>query len=104
MSEDLKEMIATLSKGNPGALSVLVQLVNHSNTSVVFIPVLEKLNITGSRIWMLYKDVCWEDLSKMIVVLQAYALDILTLSQVNGAIDRDVVLDLDSLTEQINNF
>lgn len=103
MSENIKELMVKLSKGNPGALNVLVQIVQNTELSIVYLVALDTLDITGSRIWMLYKDVCWEDLSKMIVVLQAYALDILTLSQINGAIDRDVVLDLDELKEQVNN-
>ena len=47
----MKEKILRLSKGNPGAITVLVQL------DWAAVLKLEELHITGSKIWEKYKDV-----------------------------------------------
>lgn len=52
--------ILKLGQGNPGALTILSQLANAS----VYIDILEKLDIKSYKIWMLYKDVCGEDIEK----------------------------------------
>ena len=50
---------------------------------------LDTLGFYGSRIWMLYKDVCAENLSRMLAVLRANQLGFLTDEQLHHAVDND---------------
>jgi len=57
-----------LAKGNMGAANVLTQLCGEN--AFTSLDSLRKYNITGSLIWCLYKDVCKQNLQKMINVLE----------------------------------
>jgi hypothetical protein len=48
---------------------------------------LDSFGIYGSRIWVLYKDICCENIVHTITVLRAVQLGILPLRVVNRAID-----------------
>ena len=76
-----------LSKGNMGATNVLTQLFG-KNAFNSF-DSLRKYNITGPLIWCLYKDVCNQNLHKMITILDNCE---------NGNITPEI------LTHAINNF
>lgn len=57
------EMIATMSEGNPGALSVLAQLAEDGeDNGFMKMLGLDDMNIRGQQIWVGYKDHCKEDL------------------------------------------
>lgn len=65
MSEEIKDLIIEMSEGNPGAINVMMQMQVFKES---WKPMLETLNAnayTGSKIWMLYKDECKEDLAIM---------------------------------------
>lgn len=49
-----------MSDGNAGAISLLMDLLKEEN-GIVYILKLDSLNIYGSKIWEIYKDVCQED-------------------------------------------
>ncbi|MDE1870125.1 MAG: hypothetical protein KGH71_04035 [Candidatus Micrarchaeota archaeon] len=57
LSEDY---IMKLSTGNPGAVRVLVNLTRDFGPD--FLEPLEKSRIRGGEIWLLFKDVCREDM------------------------------------------
>ena len=76
-----------LAKGNMGAANVLSQLFCENAFSTI--ESLQKYNITGPLIWCLYKDVCKQNLQKMINVLKNCE---------NGNITPTI------LTHAINNF
>lgn len=72
---DVKEMIIELSEGNPGALTVLIQMVQAAEAQDVMfaLPVLftymKENGLTGSEIWILYKDECGSDYDTFIQTL-----------------------------------
>ena len=51
------EMIMTMSEGNPGAMKVIMDMMNNPR-SLLDILLLDSLDIRGSKIWMLYSDCC----------------------------------------------
>ncbi len=57
----LTSIITTFSEGNPGALRVLLQLLE-SPADLVLVLSLDDMNIRGSQIWIGYKDHCGEDM------------------------------------------
>lgn len=65
----LLEILSALSEGNPGALRVLMELFGDG---AGFLDVLgcDSKRLYGSRIWMLYKDVCGEDIERFRYHLQ----------------------------------
>jgi hypothetical protein len=94
---------------NPGAVSVLTQIVAHAeriDPDDCFGPLgpmmgLDNLDCYGSRIWMLYKDVCGQNLHAMLGVLRAVQLGFTTEREVNASIDRRAALDVPALLAQV---
>jgi hypothetical protein len=89
------EMIIVLSEGNPGAVTVMSRLFQEAPSidpqaalgGYGYLFDLDALSIYGPRIWMLYKDVCKEDLLSMVALLRANQLGFLNESSLNNAID-----------------
>lgn len=78
-------MSMEMSMGNMGAKSVLTKLFNENAFTTC--DILKKHNITGALIWCLYKDVCKQNLQKMINVLDACENDTITHAQLIHAIN-----------------
>lgn len=105
-----KEMIKALVGGNPGALSVcceLFELTPRVDPDALLkgtgtLMGLDSENIWEERIWMLYKDVCGEDLRKTIAILRASQLGIIRSGDLHHAIDnRGEGLDVDAACAQV---
>ena len=58
-----------LAQGNPGALTCLMGMMTgeiaHSIAGLVIVPVIEKLNIEGTDIYVLWSDLCGKDYDLM---------------------------------------
>lgn len=88
-------MILKLAEGNPGAATVMMQIMEKApsiDPDAAFGPLahilgLDTFGIYGPRIWMFYKDACGEDLVNMIAVMRAVQLGKLSESVMNHAID-----------------
>ena len=65
----LEEAVAALWEGNPGAQTVLINLVNTGNAEVLV--VLDDLEIYGSKIWLLFKDIAGQDIINLFALLDA---------------------------------
>lgn len=80
------QCMTALSEGNIGAVNVLTRIARdaakHDPQSAfgalgVFMD-LDELGLYGSLIWQLYKDVCGQNIGKMIAVLRAWQLGYLS--------------------------
>ena len=106
------DILLKLSEGNPGALTVCMQVLERgpkidpdSMHPLLTLLTFDDLGIYGSRIWMLYKDVCHEDLANMLGVLRGHQLGYITEWQLNHAIDhRGNGLDVESVLSQVKEF
>jgi hypothetical protein len=95
IKDNIKTAIIKLAEGNPGALTVMLSILEKSEAidpdaalgPMAHIFGLDTLGIYGPRIWMLYKDVCKQDLVNMLAVLRAVQLGKLSESVMNHAID-----------------
>lgn len=56
-------LIADMSRGNPGATRVLVDLTRDFGPGLM--EPLQKSEIRGPEIWLLYKDVCGENMDTL---------------------------------------
>lgn len=98
-----REIVIALSDSNPGAIRVIMEL--HAKTPLVdpdsmlgglgSLLSLDTNKIYGSRIWVLYKDVCGESIVKTIGVLRAVQLGIINKHTLSNAIDIEGVSDFD---------
>lgn len=106
-----------MAEGNPGGLNVCMRILTEGEKidpqnflgglgAVLF---LDTLEIYGSRIWMLFKDVCREDLVSVIGVLRACQMGHLSQETLNHAIDNrgdgiDVEAELAWVRENLTEF
>ncbi len=73
------DIAAKLSEGNPGALSVIVEIAQRARVidpahilgPIGYFHSLDSAGIFGSEIWRLYKDVCGEDIRVLLTLLRA---------------------------------
>lgn len=95
LNDTLQSAIVKLAGGNPGAATVMVQMARLSPTidpqsalgSLGAILSLDTEDIYEERIWMLYKNVCGEDIAKTLACLRGSQLGLITSVQLNNAID-----------------
>lgn len=60
----MKDLINNVTKGNPGAVCVIAKL------GVEYIKIFNNLGILGPKIWVLYKNVCAEEIETTREVLE----------------------------------
>ena len=66
----LIDAVVALAEGNPGALTVLKKVLDTDPLEGFFkLLNFDSFGVYGSKIWMLYKDVCGEDLNKVLSLL-----------------------------------
>lgn len=106
----MMDVVAELSEGVPGALVVCMRMLKDGDTidpdnmlgGVGSLLSLDSQGIYGSRIWMLYKDVCGEDLTKTIALLRATQLGFVSDTDLDHAVDnRGAGVDVDALYAQV---
>lgn len=79
----MQTLITEICDGNLGAEKVLAKLTTESGNDLSIdqkglVSQLNKYGIKGKLIWMFYKDVCGESIGKMIALLRASKLGIIT--------------------------
>ncbi len=87
--------ISKLSEEIPGAIKVCAEILNKGGDidpdsalgGLGTLLLLDTFGIYGTRIWMLYKDVCKQDLTKMIAMLRAVQMGIINEDKLQYAIN-----------------
>ena len=95
LTDSTQDILFKMSEGNPGALTVLLKMlaetkdIDPDNMLGGFGPILslDTLNLYGSQIWMLYKDVCKESLVSTLAVLRGWQLGFTTKDQIHKAVE-----------------
>lgn len=64
--DSIKDNIISMSDGNPGAITVLTQMVKEDPDPRELFNTLDDMNMYGPRLWLGYKDYCEEDISDFI--------------------------------------
>ena len=108
-NESLMTMIQVMSEGNPGAVKALFQMVSTATNidpdsmlgPMGPIIALDTAEIYGSKIWMLYSDICNLNDLQMQTVLRACQLGIISRYDIHDAIEGKRVLDLGTLLQQV---
>ncbi len=64
--DTLQETMFKMSEGNPGALAVLIRMLQKGEDGLIPILILDDMGIYGSKIWVGYKNDCGMDIDKYI--------------------------------------
>lgn len=107
----MMDMLMIMSEGNPGALKVLMDSfdkVPEIDPDDVFGPWglmmhLDSLGIYGDRIWMLYKDLCGQDIVNTIAMARAWQLGIVRSEDLKDAINGLTVLNVNDILNQVKD-
>ncbi len=109
-TDSMMNVVMKMSEENSGAITVCMEILEKTKEidpdcafeGLGTMLSLDTYNIYGSRIWMLYKDVCKQDIVKTIAMLRACQLGILSRDSLNYAIDNyGKGIDVDSLYKQV---
>lgn len=106
---NFNDILFTLSDGVPGAIHVIMDSLKHGEEidpdngfkAWGFALNLDALNVYGSRIWMLHKDVCNENLAHTIGMARSVQLGIVTADELNEAINGNKKLDVEATLEKV---
>lgn len=86
------DVIHKLSEGNPGAVTVLARWLKEGRaidpdamSPLLQMCSLDDLDIVGSQIWVLYKDVCDQDMRRFLSLLRAHQLGFLLTRELQAA-------------------
>lgn len=99
-----------MSEGNPDALHVCCRILKDGGQidpdsalgGLGALLSMDTLGLYGPKIWMLYKDVCGQDMPKMLAVLRGHQLGFVTDEQIGVAIENyGEGLDLDKVCAQV---
>lgn len=116
LEQPIKDAIIVMAEGNPGAMTTCVELLKNGGeidpqgqNGVLFLLSLDSLEIYGSRIYMLWNDVCQRSLLHTCAVLRGWQLGLLTSKEINLAIDNwgeglDKELILSQIQERLTQF
>lgn len=112
---NFNDMLWSLSEGNPGAAAVIMDGFRKGDEvdpdgmgAWGFVINLDMMEIYGPRIWMLYKDVCGENLPNTIAMVRSVQMGIINAEDLHAAIDGrgrlDVERTVERLKEKLPNF
>ena len=93
LQDTTMDIVVKMSDGNPGAMNVLVSLLDPENTSIdpdnimgALGPILhlDSFGIYGTDIYVLYSDICNQNIAKFIAVIRSAPI---------GLFSRDILKD-----------
>lgn len=95
LTDSIQDVLFKISEGNPGALNVCINILKEGEKidpdnamgGLGVLLSLDTLGLYGSKIWMLYKDVCNCELAAMLAVLRGWQLGYATDDQIHRAVD-----------------
>ena len=93
--DTVQDVVIKLSEGNPGALRVCMDIIEKGGSidpdvfmeGAGLLLLLDSLSLYGSKIWMLYKDVCGENLVNTVAMLRAWQLGYISEEKLKHAVD-----------------
>lgn len=112
LNDSVLDCVVKLSEGNPGAMRVLMEICENAPSidpddafgSLGAMINFDNCDIYGSRIWMLYKDVCGQDLTKTLALGRAVQLGYLPLQDLDKWIDEGKQDGVDGMLAKVKEF
>ncbi len=84
----IEEMLVTMSEGNPGALTFMIQMLNSDPMAFLDILLFDSMGIYGSKIYMVWNDCCNRDMRKFKETIQAFREGKFTKEEIQENLDR----------------
>lgn len=81
-----REVVMTMSEGNPGALNVIISMLNDPRTCMDIL-LCDSLGIRGSRLYMLHNDCCGRNNDKFIRTLKMLSCGVYSQEQIQTNLD-----------------
>ena len=99
--DNLLDSIVKMSEGNPGAVTVLAELVKRTPEidpqaglgGLHYVLMMDDWGLYGSQIWMVFKDVCGQSIEGVIALFRAHQSGILSEKELQQIIDKDELYD-----------
>jgi hypothetical protein len=105
----MMEIIMVMSEGNPGAMKVVVDMIKQGESidpdafmgGLSSLQQMDSLEIYGSRIYMLYADVCRRDMDETMGCLRAVQLGLMKAEDLDSAIAGKPTFDVTTIVEMV---
>lgn len=110
LNDTMMLALQKMAGGNPGAITVMMEMVKESPKidpqrlmgGLGPILSLDSEDIYEERIWMLYKDLCGQDIVKTLACLRASQLGIITTTQLSKSINgQDKSFNADDILKKV---
>jgi len=106
---NINDALFAMSEGNPGAINVLMDSVKRNQEIDPLnamgpwglVVNLDTIEVYGSRIWILYKDLCGQDLPLTTALVRAVQLGIISRETLDKAIDSGEKIDIKATTGRV---
>lgn len=93
LNDTVETILFKLGEGNPGAMTVLIRVYQKAASidpyigdPLMYLLQLDSLGIYGKDIWLLYKDVCKENLSHTLAMVRAWQMAIISPEDLHATI------------------
>lgn len=116
LTDNTFQILIKMSDGNPGAATILLKMLEADEIDpdsvmggMMKILSLDTLEIYGTHIWVLYKDICDESMIKMFAVLRANQLGFVSGLVLKNACHRQdrsgrEMIDVQALYEKVIEY
>lgn len=103
LNDSARDIVVKMSEGNPGAMRVLMETITKGDPidpesmlggGLGSILAMDTYEIYGSDIWVLYKDVCHENLVEFVGILRGTQLGIISIHEIRKAMQEGVMADV----------
>jgi len=109
LSDSMTDVIIKMAGGNPGAINSLMQMIKevpqidpqNAMGGLGTILSLDSFGIYEERIWVLYNDVCKQDMTNMIACLRACQLGFISQQDLNDSINGNISFVLSEILQQV---
>ena len=89
----VQEALVVMSRGNPGALTCMLQILQKKDwyggvEPFMMILLLDTMELYGADIYMLWSDCCAKDLNQMELVMRNFQMGLLSLETIRENLDQ----------------
>lgn len=109
LSDSIIDALTEMSEGNPGALTVLAELMKRTGDidpdillgGLHYVLMLDDLEIYGPHVWMLFKYVCGHKIEGVITLMRAHQLGLISKMKMMDIINANQPFDHAPLAAKI---
>lgn len=107
LNDTMMNIAVKMAEGNPGAVTVLVQLIDDKSDpdswagGIGNLLSLDTHGIYGSNIWVMFKNCCNQNILNVVTVLRAVQLGLYTQSELWQCIDTCTPIDCNQLLSKV---